>query len=74
MDDSRVSYKFFCKPVYHPALKLLTIVWLVFFSAAAFFLLPILIPLHFYLRKSGRNGFLFDQRLCLGVDSFRKRS
>lgn len=72
LDESEFKICLFGKPVYTRA----TIALAVTISAAMFIcaviLSPILIPLHFILRRQGRNGFYFCRRIVIGPESFYK--
>ena len=62
-----VEYKMFGKVVNHPVLKVITVFYTTFFVLT---LSPLLIPTHFLLRKSGRNGFYFHKSIVIGKESF----
>jgi len=61
---------FFGKEVKHPALQALVVggvlLHLITFS-------PLYIPVHFLLRKVGRNGFYFNNRIIIEKESFARR-
>jgi hypothetical protein len=67
------EYTIFGKPVYHPTLKVLAVFLAILFLILMLPLAPVLIPLHFLLRKMGRNGFFFDNKLWFGTKSFARR-
>ena len=67
------SFTIFGRRVRHPAMKALTIVFTALFLLILLSLSPVILPLHFFLRRRGRNGFWFDQRLVVGRESFQRR-
>ena len=67
-----VAYKLFGVPVYHPVLKVLAIVIMVVLLLACLALAPILVPLHFILRKCGRNGFYSNRHITIGRSAFER--
>ncbi len=59
--------------VHHPALKILALFVTANLLIGAMLLSPILVPLHYFLRVKGRNGFFFDRHICIDKESFARR-
>ena len=68
-----VEYKFFGKIVHNPILKVLAVSIAVINGLLLLPFTPVLVPVHFLLKKLGRNGFYFDNHLWVGKKSFEKR-
>lgn len=69
-----MEWKLFGGGVRHPVLKVITVIIMIILMPEALVLSPVLVPLHFILRKKGLNGFYFDRRIKVGRKSFHRRS
>ena len=67
-----VKWKLFGKVIHNPVLVSISIVVTVVFGLGAIVLSPVLVPLHFALRKFGYNGFYFNRHIWIGKDSFAR--
>lgn len=67
-----VEYKLFGKIVHNPILKVLAVLTTVINGLLLLPFTPVLVLTHFVLKKLGRNGFYFDNRIWIGKKSFEK--
>lgn len=66
------QYRFFGKVVYHPVLKALAVGVTIILLGVCLLLSPVLVPAHFLLRRSGRNGFYFNGKISVDKESFQQ--
>lgn len=57
--------------VKNPALIAVVIAMTIIFGLVVLALSPILIPLHFVLRRYGLKGFYSNRHICIGTESFK---
>lgn len=62
------------KKIHNPVLKLLSLFYISLWLTLALVMTPILIPSHYLLRRLGRNGFYFNNKVIIGRTSFEKRN
>jgi len=67
-----IEWKLFGKVVHGPILIAFSFVMTVVLTFGAIVLSPALVPLHFLLRRFGRNGFYFNKHIEIGKDSFAR--
>lgn len=65
----QVEHRMFGRVVHSPTIKVFAVFTFVTFWLICLALTPILVPMHFILRKCGRNGFYFDHQLVIGKRS-----
>jgi len=70
MDDTECTLTIDGKEIHNPALKWLAVILMVI---ALQLMLPVLIPSHFVLRASGRNGFFHAGGIRVDPSSFERR-
>ena len=69
----QVEYKLFGKHVETQPSISVAIVVSGFFFILALALSPLLLPLHFALKKKGLKGFYIDRHIWIGKESFARR-
>jgi hypothetical protein len=67
-----VEWKLFGKVVHHPVLVTLSVISTIVLGIIALVLSPVLVPVHYLLRKLGKNGFYFNKHVWIGKDSFTR--
>ena len=67
-----MTFKLFGKEVHNPILVVMLVLVTIILGFVALLFSPVLVPMHFILRRKGLNGFYFDNCIVIERESFKE--